>query len=149
MCNLHLQFRVSHNSGWTSLSINKQTAVKHVQEDWQTVISGSHLTHVSSSSASFPGYSLPLRIIPLFHQFLSWGQKVNQPGLEITLSVWEVVCNTAQVSSPVPCGSWQIVSVAQLREQGWRELKGQMQNEVPLELGCLQKCACHPGAIVC
>jgi len=27
-------------------------------------------------------------------QFLIWGQKVNEPGVEITSSVWEVVFNT-------------------------------------------------------
>lgn len=37
-----------------------------------------------------------------------WTKKVNQPGLEITSSVWEVVFNTNQVSSPVHCGSWQM-----------------------------------------
>lgn len=134
MCNLHQQFRVSHNSGRTSLSMKKQQWSTYRRADRLSSQAVIYLTRISFSSGFFPCYSLPLRNLPLLHQLLIWGQKAKQPALEITLIAWAVVFNTNQVSSPVRCGSWQIVSLAQPREWGWREMNGQIPNEALLAL---------------
>lgn len=87
-----------------NIVVHSQTAVKHIHEKWHTTILGSHFTHIAFSCNFFSCYSSALKNPHLLlHQLLMWGKKVNQPGLEITSSVWRFVFNTNQVFSLFFC----------------------------------------------
>lgn len=94
-CNFSQHLRIGMN-----IVVHSQTAVKHLHKKWHTTTSGSHLTHTAFRCSFFSCYSPPLKNLHLsLHCLQIWSQKVNQPGLEITSSVWRLF--STQIKSSV------------------------------------------------
>lgn len=97
-CNFNQHLRIGMN-----IVVHSQTAVKHVHKKWHTTISGSRLTHIAFSCSFFSCYSSPPKNRHLLLHHLIWGQKVNQPGLEITSSVWRLFSTQIKFSVSSLC----------------------------------------------
>lgn len=87
-----------------NIVVHSQTAVKHLHKKWHTTISDSHLTHIAFSCSFFSCYSPPLKNLHLsLHCLQIWSQKMNQPGSEITSSVWRLFSTQIKSSVSLPC----------------------------------------------